>query len=594
MTTKIKHVASNAITTAELDTSSLDSHFSGGTGVTYSGGAISIGQAVHSTDSPTFADLTVTGNLNITGNIDQYNVTDLDVTDKTITLGSGQIEANSGGSGIIIDGSGASILWDEANTEWDFNSRINVLSAFSQYYSIRESGTQYGFIGQYKSISGTGSDTSLTVFSETGDGINFLVNGSVNKAVVIDNGGKVGIGTDSPTMPLSVKAASNAYAINMHGRSDGYSELYGSSSDGSTRYAFLQAHSAQTKLYTLVNTPLLFGTNSTERMRLSEGGALHLGSGHDTASPSNGVVAAAYASGYNNAGGDLEIYGGKSTGDNGGGEIQFFTGAAGSAGTQINSHSRRMTIDADGNVGIGTIDPDTLLELRKDTASSGYGDYPTLSLRNDNAAGYSAIHFQEGSTQRARVEVGNNSGTPYMGLYTTSAASGITIKGSNVGVGNTSPPSRLTVNGTIALYDSSADPDLTVTESGNVATMGAGEINIVQGWSGTLSAGDTLIFTYNKVSWAAYGFEIEGTNAGRWGKIEGGGYSNGGPGLQSYTNVGTLFSSFAITSTPGNNQGLVMTMTLSGGVHTVFRIRYFQGGGDSVPLASRATLDLNS
>ena len=164
----------------------------------------------------------------------------------------------------------------------------------------------------------------------------------------------------------------------------------------------------------------------------------------------------------------------------------------------------------------------------------------------------------------------------------------------NVGIGNTSPPSKLTVNGTFALYDSSADPDLTVTQSGNVGTMGAGEINIVQGWSGTLSSGDTLIFTYNKVSWAAYGFEIEGTNAGRWGKIEGGGYSNGGPGLQSHTNVGNLFSSFAITSTPGNNQGLVMTMTLSGGTHTVFRIRYFQGGGDSVPLASRATLDLNS
>ena len=131
MTTKIKHIASNTITTTELDTSSLDGHFSGGTGVTYSAGAISIGQAVAASDSPTFADLTLTGNLNITGNIDQYNVTDLDVTDKTITLGSGQIEANSGGSGIIVDGSNASILWDEANTEWDFNNPIKVTGTIS-------------------------------------------------------------------------------------------------------------------------------------------------------------------------------------------------------------------------------------------------------------------------------------------------------------------------------------------------------------------------------------------------------------------------------------------------------------------------------
>src|SRR6056300_127005 len=107
-------------------TARVDSHLSGGTGVTYSSGAISIGQAVATTDSPTFADLTITGNLNITGDINSYNVTDLDVTDQTITLGAGQIEANSGGSGIIIDGSNASILWDETNDQFDFNKGINV------------------------------------------------------------------------------------------------------------------------------------------------------------------------------------------------------------------------------------------------------------------------------------------------------------------------------------------------------------------------------------------------------------------------------------------------------------------------------------
>ena len=104
----------------------IDSHLSGGTGVTYSSGAISIGQAVGTSDSPTFADLTVTGNLTITGDIDSYNVTDLDVTDKTITVGAGQTEANSGGSGLIVDGASASILWDETNDEFDINKGLNV------------------------------------------------------------------------------------------------------------------------------------------------------------------------------------------------------------------------------------------------------------------------------------------------------------------------------------------------------------------------------------------------------------------------------------------------------------------------------------
>ena len=104
----------------------VDSHLSGGTGVTYSSGAISIGQAVGTSDSPTFADLTVTGNLTITGDIDSYNVTDLDVTDKTITVGAGQSESNSGGSGLIVDGASASILWDETNDEFDINKGLNV------------------------------------------------------------------------------------------------------------------------------------------------------------------------------------------------------------------------------------------------------------------------------------------------------------------------------------------------------------------------------------------------------------------------------------------------------------------------------------
>jgi len=71
-------------------------------------------------------NLTVTGNLSITGDINSYNVTDLDVVDKTITIGKGQTEANSGGSGIIVDGSNASILWDESNSSWDFNKYIVV------------------------------------------------------------------------------------------------------------------------------------------------------------------------------------------------------------------------------------------------------------------------------------------------------------------------------------------------------------------------------------------------------------------------------------------------------------------------------------
>ena len=116
---------SNVVGTRELGTAAFVD-LSGGTGVTVSSGAVSIGQAVATTDNVTFADLTVTGDLNITGDINSFNVTDLDVVDKTITLGKGQTESNSGGSGIVIDGSSASILWDESNDEFDINKGLNV------------------------------------------------------------------------------------------------------------------------------------------------------------------------------------------------------------------------------------------------------------------------------------------------------------------------------------------------------------------------------------------------------------------------------------------------------------------------------------
>jgi hypothetical protein len=96
------------------------------------------GQTLASTDSPTFNNLTLTndiavggdinltGDLNITGDVNTLSVTDLDVTDQTITLGKGQVESASGGSGIVIDGSGASILWDETNDTFDMNKGLNV------------------------------------------------------------------------------------------------------------------------------------------------------------------------------------------------------------------------------------------------------------------------------------------------------------------------------------------------------------------------------------------------------------------------------------------------------------------------------------
>ena len=57
-------------------------------------------------------NLTLTGNLNITGDVNSTSVTDLDVTDKTITVGVGQTAATSSNSGITVAGANAKIVYE--------------------------------------------------------------------------------------------------------------------------------------------------------------------------------------------------------------------------------------------------------------------------------------------------------------------------------------------------------------------------------------------------------------------------------------------------------------------------------------------------
>jgi len=200
------------------------------------------GQTLASTDSPTFnnltltndiavgGDLNLTGDLNITGDVNSLSVTDLDVTDQTITLGAGQVESASGGSGIVVDGSGASILWDETNDEWDFNKDINVTGTISSG-AITSTGaikTDYSdeismdytpnLGAYYKGMSGRNQSSStargLHIFNydnDSNEGINFWVGTNSSKvfAARINSSGNVGIGETDPNAQLHI-GSSNA------------------------------------------------------------------------------------------------------------------------------------------------------------------------------------------------------------------------------------------------------------------------------------------------------------------------------------------------------------------------------------------------
>ena len=69
-------------------------------------------------------DINLTGDLNITGDVNSVSVTDLDVLDKTITVGQGQSASNSTGSGLVVSGSNANMLWDNSDDRWEFNKDV--------------------------------------------------------------------------------------------------------------------------------------------------------------------------------------------------------------------------------------------------------------------------------------------------------------------------------------------------------------------------------------------------------------------------------------------------------------------------------------
>jgi hypothetical protein len=98
-------------------------HFSAGTGVTITDGAVAIGQAVGTGSNVTFNDLTVSGNLTVSGTTTTVNTETINLADNIITLNSNETGIPSQNAGIEVErGSSTNVAlqWNETSDVWEY------------------------------------------------------------------------------------------------------------------------------------------------------------------------------------------------------------------------------------------------------------------------------------------------------------------------------------------------------------------------------------------------------------------------------------------------------------------------------------------
>ena len=324
------------------------------------------GQTLGTTDSPTFANTTLTGslrgpatftidpaavgdntgtlviagNLQVDGTTTTINSTTMEVDDLNITLASGAANAAAAnGAGITVDGASATITYDSTNDEWDFNKDINVTGTVTTDGLTTSADINFG-----------NDDTA--VFGDNSE-LKIYYDGYV---AWFDN-------QDSVTKDTQIKVADGGY-ITLKAGNDSMIQAAGNSNvslyyDGSPKLATTSTGIDVTGTATMdgltveSNGPSLTIKDADSTSTAASGSIIFKDSDNSTS------ASIGYLSSSNS---DFDIFQSENA------SIDMWTNS-----------TQRLRINSSGNVGINTTAPATLLHIKADSNSAT--DFP-LTIEN--------------------------------------------------------------------------------------------------------------------------------------------------------------------------------------------------------------------